>query len=46
MARRHVLRDRGVLVREARALVARNPLTLVEDLNGTVYTVRYQDADS
>src|SRR6202049_563567 len=34
MARRHVLRDRGVLVREARALVARNPLTLVEDLNG------------
>ena len=41
MARRHVLRDRGVLVREARALVARNPLTLVEDLNGAVRKARF-----
>src|ERR1700720_2937733 len=41
MARRHVLRDRGVLVREARALVARNPLTLVEDLNGAVRKTRF-----
>src|ERR1700720_4007077 len=41
MARWHVLRDRGVLVREARALVARNPLTLVEDLNGAVRKARF-----
>src|ERR1700685_2493870 len=41
MARRHVLRDRGVLVREARALVARNPLTLVEDLDGAIRETRF-----
>src|SRR3984893_4835566 len=41
MARWHVLRDRGVLVREARALVARNPLTLVEDLNAAGRKTRF-----
>src|ERR1700686_1304475 len=40
MARRHVLRDRRVLVRDARAHVARNPLALVEDLNGAVREAR------
>src|SRR5258708_6213753 len=34
MAGRHVLRDRRVLVRDARAHVARDPLALVEDLDG------------
>src|SRR5579862_1039911 len=33
MARRHVLWDRRVLVRKARARMARNPLSLVEDLD-------------
>src|ERR1700674_1073332 len=36
MARRHMLRDRRVLVRDARTHVARNPLALVEDLNRAV----------
>src|SRR5580692_4025120 len=40
MARRHVLRDRRVLVRDARAHVARNPLALVEDLDGSVREAR------
>src|SRR3979490_155690 len=40
MARRHVLRDRRVLVRDARAHVARNPLALVEDLNGAIREAR------
>src|ERR1700680_2998148 len=40
MARRHMLRDRRVLVREARTHVARNPLALVEDLDGGVGEAR------
>ena len=40
MARRHVLRDRRVLVRDARAQVARDPLALVEDLDGAVGEAR------
>src|SRR4249919_4017619 len=40
MARRHVLRDRRVIVRDARAYVARNPLTLVEDLDRAVREAR------
>src|SRR5271163_4399071 len=40
MARRHVLRDRRVLVRDARAHVARNPLAVVEDLDRAVREAR------
>src|SRR5258708_6106456 len=40
MAGRHVLRDRRVLVRDARAHVARDPLALVEDLDGAVGETR------
>ena len=40
MARRHVLRDRRVLVHDARAHVARNPLSLVEDLDGAIREAR------
>src|SRR5205085_2651709 len=40
MARRHVLRNRRVLVREARAHVARDPRALVEDLDRAVREAR------
>src|SRR5580692_7135638 len=40
MARRHVLRDRGVLVRNTRAHVARNPLALVEHLDRAIREAR------
>jgi hypothetical protein len=46
MARRHVLRDRRVLVRDARAHVARNPLALVEDLDGAIREVNPERHDS
>src|SRR5438552_8488390 len=40
MARRHMLRDRRVLVRNARTHVARNPLALVEDLDRALCEAR------
>src|SRR5580658_10306622 len=40
MARRHVLRNRRVLVRDARAHVARNPLAVVEELDRAVREAR------
>src|SRR6266478_1207946 len=40
MARWHVLPDRGVLVRDARAHVARNPLALVEHLDRAIREAR------
>src|SRR5260370_30273548 len=40
MARWHVLRDRGVLVRDARAHGARNPLALVEHLDRAIREAR------
>src|SRR5260370_15886497 len=40
MARWHVLRDRGVLVRDARAHVARNRLALVEHVDRAIREAR------